>query len=150
MDDAEQVLRAAHSVVVVDWPSRDVPETLTRAGYSVAVKSGPDPDDYTVWALGDGAVSTRADRRPDRADLVYTHRPLAELPGIVELARRLGAAAVWLQSGRAEGGQPDPHGCWLPAYEAGQAREVVERAGLQYVGDRYIADVARGLGAAPA
>lgn len=33
----DEILRATQSVLVVDWPSRDVPDTLARAGYDVHV-----------------------------------------------------------------------------------------------------------------
>jgi hypothetical protein len=31
--EAERILGQAGSVLLVDWPSRDVPDTLTNAGY---------------------------------------------------------------------------------------------------------------------
>jgi predicted CoA-binding protein len=148
MEDAvtepERLLSAAGSVLVVDWPSRDVPDTLARAGYSVVVKGGPEPDSYSAQDLRGGEVVPRhVGRPPDRVDIVYSHRSLAELPGIVQLAKDLGATAVWCQSGLASAGVDDPRGCWVPEDESRQARSIVESAGLTYVEDAYIADVAR-------
>ena len=139
----ERALTHADTVLVIDWPSRDVPETLARAGYRVLVKGGPGPDDYSAWVLRDGQVVTEQAGRPDHADLVYTHRPIAELPGIVAMARELGAATMWLQSGLSATGAPDPNGTWLGDDDAQQARAVVEAAGIGFISDHYIADLVR-------
>ena len=144
MTAAERLIAAAGSVVVVDWPSRDLPEALARAGIVVFVKGGPEPQAYSVWEVRDGQVVARpAGAPPERADLVYAHRPLAELPGLVALARSLGATAVWIQSGRAADGTRDPRGCWLAADQARAAHEIVESAGLVCVHDTYLADAIR-------
>jgi predicted CoA-binding protein len=150
MTQAEPILAAARTVMVVDWPSRDVPDTLARAGYTVLVKGGPEPDSYTAYQVSGGeVVPHRTGAPPGSADLVYVHRPVAELPSTVLLAQRLGAGAIWLQSGLAADGSKDPRGCWLPAAEAQAAREMVESAGLAYLAAPYIADEVRRLGAAP-
>ena len=140
----DQVLGAARAVLVVDWPSREVPEALARAGLDVVVHGGPGPEDYTEHRLeDDDVVVRRRDRPPERADVVYSHRPLEELPEIVELGRALGAHAVWLQSGLSAPGVKDPTGCWMAPEESRRAREVVESAGMAYVDDSYIVDAAR-------
>lgn len=59
------------------------------------------------------------------------------------MAHELGARAVWIQSGVAAGGAKDPAGCWMDPEESGDARELVESAGLSYVDDTYIVEVAR-------
>jgi hypothetical protein len=64
----------------------------------------------------------------------------------VASALAVGAGAVWIQSGRAPDGAQDPRGCWLSEEDAAQARAVVEAAGLDYLDQPYIADVARRLG----
>jgi predicted CoA-binding protein len=91
-----------------------VPDTLAGAGYAVFVKNGPGPEDFNPAP-------------PEHIDLVYCHRPLEELPGIVAQAKELGAQAVWCQS-------PSP-----------EARRLVESAGLRYFGEEYIADAVRRL-----
>lgn len=145
--DAEQILEAAGSILVVDWPSRDVPETLARAGFTVVVKSGPGPDDYTAHESSDGEIVVHPiGHAPDHADIVYAHRPLEELPGIVTMARAVGAGTVWYQSGVAAGGASDPKGCWLPDDQSRAARATVESAGLSYVDDTYLADAVRRRG----
>jgi predicted CoA-binding protein len=147
MSESEQILGAAGTVVVVDWPSRDVPETLARAGYTVLVKGGPGPADYSVWELrGEEVVPRRTGEPPGSADLVYAHRPVAELAGIASMAREFGAAAVWVQSGLDGTGAKDPRGCWMEPGESATARAIVEDAGLIYLESPYIADEVRRLG----
>lgn len=148
MSQARRLLARARTVVIIDWPSRDVPETLVRAGLAVTVKSGPGPADYTAWELtGGGEITQRPlGAAPQRADLVYVHRPAAELPGVIRLARSLGAAAIWRQSGRSSTGEADPAGCWLPPGESDEGHALAAAAGLGYLDSEYIADVARSLG----
>ena len=119
-DDAAAVLASVQTVVVVDWPTPDVPAGLARAGLAVWVKGGPGPDQYAEYEwTGADVVIRRAGHRPDHADLVYAYRPLGELPGIVALAETVGAGAVWREPTSAE--------------DEEQAREVVEAAGLRYL-----------------
>ena len=146
MGDAGQVLDAARTVVVVDWPTKDVPETLARAGYTVLVKGGPEPDNYQAYEVQGSQVVTRRTGQPPAADLVYSHRPIGELPGIVDMAQRLGASAVWVQSGVASDGTKAPNGCWMDQAVSRAAREIVESAGLAYLETPYIADEVRSRG----
>ncbi len=96
MSDSDQILLTAGSILLVDWPSTDVPETLAGAGYAVFVKGGPEPDNYSRYGLHDGkVVGQRIDGPPTHADLVYSHRPVGELPAITAIARHVGATAVW-------------------------------------------------------
>jgi predicted CoA-binding protein len=145
--EAEQILREAGTILIVDWPTRDVPDTLARAGYTVLVKGGPEPDNYWIYEVQDGEVaSRRTGQAPAAADLVYSYRPVGELPGIVAMALLLGAGAVWLQSGVASDGTKAPDGCWMGQAASREARAIVESAGLRYVESPYIADEARRLG----
>jgi predicted CoA-binding protein len=146
MDPCSQVLVDVEIIVLVDWPSRDVPDTLVHQGFIVFVKGGPEPDHYNAQELRDEQVVPRRTGRPEHADLVYAHRPLGELPAIVALAQQLGAKAVWRQTGLNGAGDRDPHGCWSPEEESREARRIVESAGLAYVENPYIADVAREIG----
>ena len=146
MNQAAQVLEAAKSVLVIDWPLVEVPETLARAGYTTVEHGGPESDNYSAYELSGGeVVMRRLGGAPEHADLVYTHRPVDELPEIAEFAKQLGATAVWIQSGRVEGGTPDKQGCWLPDDESRRAREIVEAAGLTYIQEPYIVDAVRDL-----
>jgi hypothetical protein len=147
LEAAARVLAETRIVLLIDWPSRDVPASLAFAGFTVFVKGGPGPADYAAWALDGGEpVSRPLGREPDRVDLVYCHRPFGELPGIVALARRLGARAFWWQTGLTSGGAQDPSGCWTPPEESRQARELAAAAGLAYVDDVYIVDAVHARG----
>jgi hypothetical protein len=141
-DEAMLTLERAHTVLVVDWPSTDVPDTLVRAGYAVVVKGGPEPDRYSVRELKRGGL-TEAQRSspagqprllPPAGAGALQHRRTGEGPC---------ARVVWRQSGLDRDGRRDPKGCWAPREEAEQARDLVESAGLIYVDDLYIADVVR-------
>ncbi|HTJ77273.1 MAG TPA: VOC family protein [Acidimicrobiales bacterium] len=144
---AGHVLAAVETVLVVDWPSRDVPETLVRGGFGVVVRGGPGPQDWSVWELeGDTVVTRPLAVRSIAVDVVYSFRPLGELPGIIETARALGARAVWTQSGlRDGGGERDPEGCWLADEDLTAARQMVEAAGLVHVHQPYIGAAVRRL-----
>jgi hypothetical protein len=96
--------------------------------------------------VNDGKVAARrVGRPPERADLVYSYRPLNELPGIVADAKALQARTIWTQSGVSAGGKDDPKGCWIPEDELRRARELVQSAGLTHIAEPYIGDVAREL-----
>ena len=126
MTDYRELLASATSVLLIDWPDRDVPDTLARYGFRVCSSDGPRDDQYSAYELVGGQVRVRPlDAPPDMVDIVYAHRPLTELERIVEQARALNSRAVWLQTG-----SPD-------------ARAVVERAGLIYIDSPYIADAVR-------
>ena len=127
MTEPQKVLESARRILIVDWPSRDVPDTLAGAGYAIFMKGGA-----AVLAL-------------EPVDMVYVHRPLAELEEIVATANSLGARAVWYQSGLTSTDVKDPKGCWLPEDASRAARALVESAGMQYVDDVYIADAVRRL-----
>lgn len=128
MTEPEHILKSASRILVVDWPSRDVPDTLAGAGYAVLVKGGPGPVDCAAL---------------EQVDVVYVHRPREELPGIVAAAKQLGARAVWYQSGLTSAAVKDPKSCWLPENASREARALVESAGMRYVDDVYIADAVR-------
>jgi predicted CoA-binding protein len=141
VSSADEILRDARGVLVVDWPSADVPESLARAGYKVYVKGGPGPRDFTVRELdGNDVVARPLGDRPERVDVVYAHRPLGELAGIVELGKQLGARVLWWQTGLSGPEVKDPRGCWVPQEDSRQARALAEAAGLSYVDDAYIVD----------
>jgi predicted CoA-binding protein len=147
---ARKILARSKSVLLIDWPSRDVPATLAAAGFAVTVRGGPGPADYAAWEAGDGEPMTRPiGRAPDHVDLVYWHRPFSELPSIIATAQRLGATAIWRQTGLTSEGTKAPDGCWAPPEESQQGRELAGGAGLSYVDDIYIADTARALSGPP-
>ena len=139
-------LKSTGTVLVLDWPTKEVPETLARAGLRVVVRGGPGPEDYSLYELRDGEVQTsRLGRAPESADLIYAYRPIAELPSIIETAKRLNAKEIWTQSGRSAEGVRDPKGCWVLAQEEQFARNLVQSVGLSYRAQPYIAEVALNL-----
>jgi hypothetical protein len=147
VSDARDALRTTSSVLVIDWPSPDVPESLTRAGYRVIVKSGPGPRDYAVRELNDGEVVSRPfGEAPDHVDLVYAYRPEPELPGIISAARQMGAATLWWQSGMSGPDTDDPRGCWVSEEQSRRVCALAQSQGLGYVDDTYIGDAARSAG----
>ena len=125
--DGTELLRGASTILLIDWPSRDVPDSLARAGLQVTSEDGPGL--YNAYQVdGVDVRRRRVEGRPARADLVYAHRPVDELTDIVEQAATLGARAVWLELG------------------SPQARALVESAGLLYIDAPQIADAARAIG----
>ena len=145
-DEAAEVLRGAEAILLIDWPSRDVPERLARVGFAVFADEGPSTG-YTAYETrGDEVVMRSGGEAPAHADIVYSHRPIEELPDIVDRAVDLGARAIWLQSGLDENGKRDLRGCWLPAQKSELARSIVESAGLAYIEAPYIADAAGAIG----
>jgi predicted CoA-binding protein len=142
--DIERLLNETRSVLVIDWPSRDVPDTLARAGFAVIVSGGTEPDNFSVYeVVGDEVVARHVGRPPERAELVYSHRPLEELPDVIAAARRVGATTIWTQSGLSSPGHKDPTGCWRSENDSDRARSQVEAAGLTYIDDVYLADAVR-------
>jgi predicted CoA-binding protein len=146
MEDVETILEATDTVLVVDWPSQDVPETLARAGFTVIVQGGPGPEDYSTYECsGDAVIARRTGTVPEHVDLIYAHRPMEELPGLVARGEELGAKAIWLQSGLAATGTRDSTGCWVPEEELRMARQLVESGGLAFFHEPYIAEAVRQL-----
>jgi sugar phosphate isomerase/epimerase len=136
-------LKSTGTVLVIDWPAKEVPETLARAGLRVVVRGGPGPEDYSLYELRDGAVRTsRLGRALESADLIYAYRPITELSSIIETAKRLNAKEIWTQSGMSAEGVRDPKGCWISEREEQFARNLVQSAGLSYRAQPYIAEVA--------
>src|SRR5205814_10154827 len=98
--NAIEILNGVKTVLVIDWPSKEVPELLARRRINVVVRGGPGPEDYSAYEVKDGEmVVRRTGGAPKHADLIYTYRPLSELPGIIASAKELGAGTIWSQSG---------------------------------------------------
>ena len=146
MGTYRDLLLNSTSFLLIDWPDREVPDTLARHGFSVVSQDGPGPADYNAYRASAVTVQVSpAGRAPDRVDIVYGHRPLDELPGIIEQARSLNARAVWLQSGQNGLGARDPRGCWMAPQDAIRARQMVEAAELEFVQSPYLPDAVRAM-----
>ena len=144
MVDMKRMFEDATTVLVIDWPTREVPEMLALAGFRVAVRGGPGPRDHSSYEVSNGAVVSKPEREaPEHADMIYSYRPLNELPEIIATARRLGAKAIWTQSGFSSAGGRDPKGCWLADEDLERARNLVDSAGLKHVSEPYIGDAVK-------
>jgi hypothetical protein len=145
--DHNEILKSAHTILVIDWPSKEAPDALARAGFYVAVKGGPGPEDYFAHELSnDGqVVSRRTGRPPECVDLVYSYRPLSELPNIIATAKNLRAKTIWTQSGLSAAGVKDPKGCWLSADDLQSAQSLVHSSRLRHIAQPYIVDAVRTL-----
>ena len=133
MSTAIEILRAARHVVVQDYPSKDIPDALTRAGLSVTIYGGPNEADVVASELVDGEVIARpVGHWPEAADLLFVYRPLTEIDGILADARRMGVRTIWRQ--------PDGDDRDAVAWRAR-----VEAADMAYVDTPDIVEVARKL-----
>lgn len=145
MTDVQRLLASAVTILLIDWPSRDVPDTLARHGFNVVSQTMTRPMQSTPTRsrATRSAWNTSGDYRS--APTSCTHRPVDELSEVVETAKTVGAKAVWIQSGRDRGGVKNPHGVWLAPDDSRRARDIVEVAGLEYVEAPYIGDAVRTL-----
>ena len=133
MTDVSRLLAETKTVVLVDWPSREVPDTLARCGFTVIANEGAET--YMAYEAEGNNVTTRSVAGlPQSAQLVYAYRPIDELPDIVQTATAVGATTVWLHV----------EGDLAPA-DATRARELVERAGLVFVAGPSIVEAAQAL-----
>lgn len=144
-DEALVLLRAAKDILLISWVSKDIPRVLVEAGFSVVAKNGPEPDHWDRAELrGGDVVFTRVDP-PAHADLLHLDWTIG-FHEYLALARSIGVRTFWYHSSRTKPPAPaDVAGCWLPARKSARLREAVEAAGMRYIDDHYVADVARRL-----
>ena len=147
MSNYRDLLSTSTSFLLVDWPDRDVPDTLARHGFSVVSHDGPGPTEYNAYRVVDGSVQVRpVDGPPDRVDIVYAHRPIDELAEIVEQARTLNARAVWVQSGLEERRSQESTRMLAGGGRLGARRGRWLRApSCEYFDSPYLADAVREL-----
>ncbi|HEY7599408.1 MAG TPA: CoA-binding protein [Candidatus Limnocylindrales bacterium] len=126
--DPIELLRSSRSVLLIDWPSRDVPDSLARAGLDVSSADGPDA--YNAYEAAGGKVRVRRlEGPPEHSDIVYAYRPIDELPDIINQALTIGARAIWLEH--------------ASLADAPRGRDLVESAGLTYIDQPSIVQAAR-------
>lgn len=141
--DTSDLLHQVRTILVIDSLNKSVPEVLTRARFRIFVRGGPGLEDYSACKLNNSEIALRrTGRRPDRADLLYSFRPFAELTQTIETAKAVGAKSLWTQSGVSPGGNKDPRACWMAADKQRSAQQQAEAAGLQLITQPCIADVA--------
>ena len=86
----QEMFKSVDTVLVIDWPTKEVPEMLALAGFHVVVRGDLGPEDYSAYEVNNGEVVTRqVGRPPERADLIYSYRPFSELPKIIATAKSL-------------------------------------------------------------
>jgi hypothetical protein len=110
----------------------------------VLVRIGPESDAWASCALHDETLRFEPCAAPTAIDLLHLDVGDA-FDGYLEVARQLGAQTFWYHSARAAPPAPHDGGCWLPPLQSDRQRVAVQAAGLAYVDDIYIADVAREL-----
>ncbi|MFV2017613.1 CoA-binding protein [Micromonospora sp. LOL_023] len=123
MRSPQQILAEARTIAVVGAsrdpakPAHSVPAQLIRHGWQVIPVNPRAREIFgvpTVASLAEIAVPI---------DLVDVFRPVPEAIDVVREAVRIGAPAVWLQSG----------------ITSAEAREIAAAAGIDYVEDRCLA-----------
>jgi hypothetical protein len=142
-DVALAAFTSAHTVLLVDWVLDEIPATIAATAPLVYGKVGPGADD---WALvepdGDGYRTTRV-LRPDHVDLLHLDWTLG-FDEFVTVARELGAKTFWYHSARTRPPIPASNrGCWVPAQQSARQRRIIEEAGMTYIDNHYIVEIAR-------
>jgi hypothetical protein len=70
----KQMLRTINTVLVMDWPSKNVPEALMLAGFHVIVHGGLGPEDNSVYGLNSGDIVIRQRGRRSMSGPVFGRR----------------------------------------------------------------------------
>lgn len=145
VERAVEHLRSAKDVLLVSWVSRDIPRVLVEAGFSVVSKNGPEPDNYGRAEIRDGDVQfTRVDP-PSHADLLHLDWTIG-FHDYLALAASIGVRTFWYHSSKTRPPAPaDVSGCWVPPRKSARLREATQAAGMHYIDDHYIVDIARRL-----
>lgn len=121
MDTAEKILRDFSTLAVVGASrhpgkaAHGIPEQLVAAGFRI-VPVNP----HASGTLFGETVHPSLSDIPFPIEVVVVFRPSEDVPPIAEEAVRIGARALWLQSG----------------ITSKAARRVAEEAGLLYIEDR--------------
>ena len=63
MASFHDLLSTSTSFLLVDWPDRDVPDTLARHGFSVVSHDGPGANEFNAYRVVDGLDSGSTHRR---------------------------------------------------------------------------------------
>ena len=95
--DPKKILTTATSILLVDWPSRSIPEKLLDAGFTVFCYS---PNGYTKAEFVDDERNLRfvPASPPPYVDIVNVYRPEQEHEAIIlKHSLPLKAKVIWLQ-----------------------------------------------------
>jgi predicted CoA-binding protein len=124
----KEVLRAARSILLIDWPGIDMPGMLVREGFTVYCYS---PDKYTKAEIPSGQdhlIFRKLEGAPGPLDIVNIYRPEQEHADIImKHVLPLRAKVVWLQ----------------PPIVSEKTRSLVAEHGLAFVEGISISEVAR-------
>jgi predicted CoA-binding protein len=131
MTDLKSILEKIHTILLVDWPNRDVPRSLAQAGFTVFSYS---PGTYSQAliettlpaSMEDGLIFRSIDHAPDAVDLVMIYRPPEEHAAIIrDQVLPLGAKLIWLQ----------------PPVESPKTKEIADEHGLNFVQGHDIREI---------
>jgi len=144
-EQIESILRDAKSILLVDWPSRELPDRVARAGYEVTGACGSRTARLLHVPTGSEIVVRSGLPAPEHVDSVHVFRPIEELTSIAATSEMKGAPSIWYQSGRYEDGTTDSAGCWLSEGDSAKARRIVETHGLKYIERPHILEAIASL-----
>ena len=145
VEQAAELLRQAKEIVLISWVTKEIPRALLDAGFSVVAKNGPEPDDWGRAELRGDEVHFTKVEPPTHADLLHLDWTIG-FHEYLALAQSIGVRTFWYHSSATKPPAPtDPSGCWVPARKSARLRAAVEAAGMGYIDDHYIVDIARRL-----
>jgi hypothetical protein len=141
--DALASFASAHTVLLVDWIGPETPSTIAAIAPVVYGKVGPKPDDWALVEPDGASFKTTRVPQPDQVDLLHLDWTLG-FDEFVEVGRELGAKTFWYHSARTRPPAPaDDRGTWVPKRQSARQRQIVEEAGISYIDNHYIVDIAR-------
>ena len=127
--DHKDILKGAKTILLVDWPSPEVPKSLIEAGFTVF---GYSPDRYSVIEQGDNGelVFKKLNEQPASVDIVNVYRPEEEHADIINnRVLPLKAKILWLQ----------------PPVVSAKTAALASKHDLVFVEDSDIAKVAKSI-----
>jgi len=133
------------SVLIVDWPSQEVPRALLAAGFDVfsANLAAGTASQYSVGSAGSHAngvevlppqhdgdpplLITRLAAMPEHVDVVALYRPAEEHARIAQRAADLGARTLWVQLGTlADDARPIAGAAYIAVIEDAQMYDAIK------------------------
>ena len=138
-------LREAKDILLVDWVTPDIPRRLVEAGFNVVSKNGPEPDDYGRADVVDGELRWTKVAPPTHADLLHLDWTI-DFHEYLALAGAIGVRTFWYHSAQTKPPAPaNVSGTWVPARKSARLRAAAEGAGMNFIDDHYILDIAARL-----
>jgi hypothetical protein len=143
-EEALAAFASADTVLLVDWVGPETPTVIAATSPLVYGKIGPNPDDWAVIEPeGSSFKVTRQAAAPDHVDLLHLDWTLG-FDEFLQVGRALGAKTFWYHSARTRPPAPaDNRGVWVPRRQSERQRKAVEDAGMTYIDNHNIADIAR-------